>query len=94
VLGRLRTKAWHCWPIPAGKMAHDTGRWQGFLGEHEEASRVAPCNRRGSGAHPNGMASVQAENRTGGGGFNVSGDLQWVAATVEGTCSTGEPRGR
>jgi hypothetical protein len=55
---------------------------------------VAPCNRRGSGAHPNGMASVRAENGTGGGGFNVSGDLQWVAVTVEGTCSTGEPRGR
>jgi hypothetical protein len=52
------------------------GRRQDFLGEHEEASGVALGNRRGSGAHLNGVALAWSENRASGGGFNVGSDLR------------------
>jgi hypothetical protein len=35
---------------------------------------VAPGNRRGIGAHPNGVTPARAENGTSGTGINVGGD--------------------
>jgi hypothetical protein len=66
--------------------SRETGPWhgagvQGLRLEHEGGSRVAPSNKRGSGAHPNDVATMRGGGRGEGGK-----DLWWPTAREEWPC--------